>query len=110
MNLEWLDLSFNNIEVIEGLDTLTQLKDLTLFNNRIKTLGAMDTLTQLQVFSVGNNKLERREELLYLRRFKNLNTLNLNGESIHPLERNFKGGVISREGVGKKLGNWRMRP
>ena len=29
--LEWLDLSFNNIEVIEGLDKLTKLKDLTLF-------------------------------------------------------------------------------
>ena len=33
-NLEWLDLSFNNISRIEGLDSLLKLTDLSLFNNR----------------------------------------------------------------------------
>ncbi len=28
-----IDLSFNQIEVIEGLDKLVNLEDLTLFNN-----------------------------------------------------------------------------
>lgn len=52
------DLSFNNIEVIEGLDQLTKLEDLTLFNNRIQRLENMDTLSELHVFSVGNNELK----------------------------------------------------
>lgn len=52
------DLSFNNIEVIEGLDQLVKLEDLTLFNNRIQRLENMDTLTELHVLSVGNNELK----------------------------------------------------
>lgn len=52
-----IDLSFNNIEVIEGLNALTKLEDLTLYNNRIATLENMDTLLNLHVFSIGNNML-----------------------------------------------------
>ena len=33
---QWLDLSFNNISKIEGLDKLTKLTDLSLFNNLIQ--------------------------------------------------------------------------
>jgi len=51
------DLSFNNIDVIEGLDNLTKLQDLTLYNNRISTIEKMDTLTELHVLSLGNNDL-----------------------------------------------------
>ena len=54
----YADLSFNNIEVIEGLDKLTKLEDLTLYNNRIQKLEGMDALTQLHVFSVGNNDIK----------------------------------------------------
>lgn len=79
VNLKWLDLSFNNIEVIEDLETLTKLEDLTLFNNRISTICNMDSLTKLHVFSIGNNKLHHLDNLLYLRKFKELNTLNLSG-------------------------------
>ena len=32
----FVDLSFNHIKKIEGLDTLTKLTDLTLANNQIK--------------------------------------------------------------------------
>jgi len=81
-NLRWLDLSFNNIELIEGMDQLTQLRDLSLFNNRIEKIGNMDNLKELQVLSIGNNKLENLEELLYLRRFQNLNTLNVHGNPL----------------------------
>ena len=52
------DLSFNNIEVIEGLDKLTKLEDLTLYNNRISRIENMDHLQELHVFSVGNNDLK----------------------------------------------------
>lgn len=52
-----LDLSFNNIERIEGLDNLTKLKDLSLFNNQITKLENMNVLENLEVFSIGNNQL-----------------------------------------------------
>ena len=52
-----LDLSFNNITQIEGLDGLIKLTDLTLFNNRISKLKNMDDLVNLQVISIGNNNL-----------------------------------------------------
>ncbi|VDQ14436.1 unnamed protein product [Trichobilharzia regenti] len=52
-----LDLSFNNIEKIEGLQNLVNLEDLTLYNNRITSLENMESLKKLQVFSVGNNNI-----------------------------------------------------
>ncbi|KAM6250050.1 dynein regulatory complex subunit 3 isoform 2-T2 [Porphyrio hochstetteri] len=79
VHLVWLDLSFNNIEVIEGLDTLVKLQDLSLYNNRISRIEHMDTLQELQIFSIGNNNLTTMEDVIYLRRFKNLRTLNLSG-------------------------------
>lgn len=63
-----VDLSFNNITVIEGLDTLTKLTDLTLFNNRITKLENMDNLTNLQVFSIGNNNIPTLESVSLLLR------------------------------------------
>uniref|UniRef100_A0A663NA27 Dynein regulatory complex subunit 3 n=1 Tax=Athene cunicularia TaxID=194338 RepID=A0A663NA27_ATHCN len=79
VHLVWLDLSFNNIEVIEGLDTLVKLQDLSLYNNRISKIEHMDTLHELQIFSIGKNNLTTLEDVIYLRRFKNLRTLNLSG-------------------------------
>lgn len=49
------DLSFNNIEKIEGLDKLVNLQDLSLFNNRISVIENLDTLLSLQILSIGNN-------------------------------------------------------
>ena len=57
------DLSFNNIEVIEGLDRLTKLEDLTLYNNRITRLENMDSLTKLHIFSIGNNQLKELDNV-----------------------------------------------
>ncbi|NXW75902.1 DRC3 protein, partial [Hirundo rustica] len=79
VHLVWLDLSFNNIEVIEGLDTLVRLQDLSLYSNRISKIEHMDTLQELQIFSVGKNNLTVLEDVVYLRRLKNLRTLNLGG-------------------------------
>ncbi|NXA04212.1 DRC3 protein, partial [Sapayoa aenigma] len=79
VHLVWLDLSFNNIEVIEGLDTLVKLQDLSLYSNRISKIENMDTLQELQIFSIGKNNLTNLEDVVYLRRFKNLRTLNLSG-------------------------------
>ncbi|XP_010148405.1 PREDICTED: leucine-rich repeat-containing protein 48 [Eurypyga helias] len=82
VHLVWLDLSFNNIEIIEGLDTLVKLQDLSLCNNRISKIEHMDTLRELQIFSIGKNNLTALEDVIYLRRFKNLRTLNLTGNPL----------------------------
>ncbi|XP_075686746.1 dynein regulatory complex subunit 3 [Rhinoderma darwinii] len=82
VHLVWLDLSFNNIEVIEGLNALTELQDLSLYNNRISVLENMDSVKNLQVLSIGNNNLTSLENLIYLRRFKQLRTLNLSGNPL----------------------------
>ncbi|XP_075292647.1 dynein regulatory complex subunit 3 [Opisthocomus hoazin] len=82
VHLVWLDLSFNNIEIIEGLDTLVKLQDLSLYNNRISKIEHMDTLQELQIFSIGKNNLTTLEDVIYLRRFKNLRTLNLTGNPL----------------------------
>ncbi|NXN37991.1 DRC3 protein, partial [Rhinoptilus africanus] len=82
VHLVQLDLSFNNIEVIEGLDTLIKLQDLTLFSNRISKIEHMDTLQELQIFSIGKNNLTTLEDVIYLRRFKKLRSLNLRGNPL----------------------------
>uniref|UniRef100_A0A8C5TFW8 Dynein regulatory complex subunit 3 n=1 Tax=Malurus cyaneus samueli TaxID=2593467 RepID=A0A8C5TFW8_9PASS len=79
VHLVWLDLSFNNIEVIEGLDTLVKLQDLSLYSNRVSKIENMDTLQELQIFSIGKNNLTILEDVIYLRKLKNLRTLNLSG-------------------------------
>lgn len=57
------DLSFNNIDEIEGLDRLVKLEDLTLYNNRIRKIQNMDALSELHVLSLGNNELEELENV-----------------------------------------------
>ncbi|XP_073689261.1 dynein regulatory complex subunit 3 [Garra rufa] len=86
-NLVWLDLSFNNIEVIEGLDSLVKLQDLSLFNNRISVIENLDMLQNLHILSIGNNTIAQLENVLYLRKFKNLRTLNLAGNPLCDEER-----------------------
>ena len=58
------DLSFNNIELIEGLEQLTKLQDLTLYNNRISSIKNMDTLSELHVFSIGNNMIKELNNVI----------------------------------------------
>lgn len=58
-----LDLSFNNIEEIEGLDSLVKLEDFSLYNNRISVIENMDTLLNLHVLSIGNNFLAQLENV-----------------------------------------------
>lgn len=48
-NLTWLDLSFNKLTKIEGLEALTKLTDLSLYANDIVVIENLETLTKLQV-------------------------------------------------------------
>ena len=61
----FLDLSFNNIEKIEGLESLTKLADLSLYNNRISKLENLETLENLEVFSIGNNVLDHFDNVCF---------------------------------------------
>ncbi|KAG8433350.1 hypothetical protein GDO86_017579 [Hymenochirus boettgeri] len=95
-SLTKLQLDNNIIETISGLETLvhlvwlgdkglnklTKLEDLSLYNNRITVIENMETLTNLQVLSLGNNNLTSLENLIYLRRFRQLRTLNLAGNPL----------------------------
>ncbi|XP_030231369.1 dynein regulatory complex subunit 3 isoform X2 [Gadus morhua] len=89
LRLEYKNLSFNNIEKIEGLETLTKLEDLTFYNNKISCIENMDTLNNLTFFAIGNNCLGQLDNVIYLRRFKNLHTLNLAGNPLAQ-EANYK--------------------
>ncbi|XP_069066189.1 dynein regulatory complex subunit 3 isoform X2 [Pleurodeles waltl] len=82
LQLDFKNLSFNNIEKIGGLDALVKLEDLSLYNNRISQIENLDTLKKLQVLSIGNNNLTSLENLIYLRGFKDLRTLNIAGNPI----------------------------
>lgn len=79
MHFQALDLSFNNIGEISGLDNLTNLSTLSLFSNRITKLGGFDTLDKLQVLSVGNNLISQLDNVMYLRPFTKLQAVNLVG-------------------------------
>ena len=57
------DLSFNNIEVIEGLSSLHKLRDLSLAHNRICNLGGLEGLCSLHVLSLGHNCLQDMEQV-----------------------------------------------
>ncbi|XP_049730695.1 dynein regulatory complex subunit 3 isoform X2 [Elephas maximus indicus] len=86
LQLDFQNLSFNNIETIEGLDTLVNLEDLSLFNNRISKIDSLDALVKLQVLSLGNNQIFNMMNVIYLRRFKDLRTLSLSGNPISEAE------------------------
>ncbi|KAH7278696.1 hypothetical protein KP509_38G052800 [Ceratopteris richardii] len=76
------DLSFNKIEKIEGLESLKNLDDLSLYCNQIKHIEGLDTLQSLTSLSLGKNLLQNLEEVLYLRRLKNLRLLTLDGNPL----------------------------
>uniref|UniRef100_A0A8C6T0D3 Dynein regulatory complex subunit 3 n=1 Tax=Neogobius melanostomus TaxID=47308 RepID=A0A8C6T0D3_9GOBI len=71
-NLSNLNLSFNKIMEIEGLESLKKLKELNLSSNNISVLDNFDSLENLVSFNI----------VMYLRKFKNLFTLNFSGNPL----------------------------
>jgi hypothetical protein len=82
VNLEWLDLSFNNITEMAGLDMLVKLTDLSLFNNKLTQIAGLNQLTKLNVLSVGNNQITDLECIKGLRKFEHLRLLNMTGNPV----------------------------
>ena len=54
-----LDLSFNQITVIDGLEQLTQLEDLSLYANEVSKVQNLEKLTKLACLSLGKNKVDQ---------------------------------------------------
>lgn len=66
-----IDLSFNCIRKIEGLEKLKELTDISLFGNYIEKIDGLQNNTKLNVFSIGNNKLKSYEEVKMKPQIKN---------------------------------------
>jgi hypothetical protein len=83
-----LDLSFNRIKRIEGLDALVRLRELSLAANEIEELsGGLDALAaSLETLSLGRNKLATVPQLLRLRKFARLTSLSLAGNPMPTAE------------------------
>lgn len=64
---------------MEGLETLVNLTDLTLYSNHISKLECLENLSHLNVFSFGKNEVTDYEtSIKYLRGMKNnLQVLNM---------------------------------
>lgn len=77
------DLSFNNIEVIQGLEKLRNLQDLSLAHNRIRSLDhTLSSLPRLQVLSLGYNLLEGLDLVRGFRDYPALQSLTLRGNPL----------------------------
>ncbi|XP_072290731.1 dynein regulatory complex subunit 3-like [Eucyclogobius newberryi] len=81
-NLTSLNLSFNNIRKIEGLQSLKKLEELNLCNNKISVLENMDSLGKLVSLNMANNILQDLCQVLYLKNFKNIFSLNFCGNPL----------------------------
>ncbi|KAM9780509.1 LOW QUALITY PROTEIN: dynein regulatory complex subunit 3-like [Neosynchiropus ocellatus] len=89
IHLQWLNLSFNCIEKIDGLNSLRKLEFLNLTANKIKVIENMDSLEKLTLLSIAFNCIDKFEIVLYLRKLKNLKTLNIHGNPF-PTTENYK--------------------
>jgi len=100
VNLRWLDLSFNLITKIEGLDNLRKLEDLALFSNHITKLEGLDNLESLNVLSVGKNRIVALDESInYLHSLQNKNKLEVlkikDNAFKETGEKDYKGRIIA---------------
>ncbi|KAL7300317.1 hypothetical protein TKK_0006946 [Trichogramma kaykai] len=74
-----LDLSFNKIKKIENLDNLKMIHVLSLYANEIEVVEGLDSMAHLSILSLGKNSIFDLEHVLYLRKFKELQSLQMVG-------------------------------
>ncbi|XP_011304217.1 leucine-rich repeat-containing protein 48-like [Fopius arisanus] len=79
VELRELDLSFNRISLMEGLSHLINLEILILSGNDIQNIEGIDGLDNLKILSLANNKINSWDHVMYLRKFKELRSLNIQG-------------------------------
>ncbi|MCE8192480.1 leucine-rich repeat protein [Porphyromonas gingivalis] len=81
--LKILDLSYNQISKLEGLDGLTSLTELYLWGNQISKLEGLDHLTSLTGLNLSGNQISKLEGLDHL---TSLTWLDLSDNQIAKLE------------------------
>ena len=77
--LQDLDLSYNRISCISGLDKLTDLISLNLWHNQLTRVEGLDKLTNLQSLNLSDNQLTR---ISGLNELINLQTLDLSDNQL----------------------------
>ncbi len=85
-HLQWLNLSSNKIEKIEGLENLVQLQVLDLFQNRISKIEGLDELSNLEQLNLQFNQIRKMENLEHLTNLKMLNLFENQIEKIECVE------------------------
>ncbi|XP_044586519.1 dynein regulatory complex subunit 3-like [Cotesia glomerata] len=94
VNLEDLDLSFNRIKKMENLNCLVKLQVLLIAGNKIYDIENIDNLKNLKIFSIADNKIDKWDHVLYLKKFKNLRTVNMTGNPC-TLQENYNSYLIA---------------
>lgn len=77
-----LDLSFNDLEEVKGLKSLTLLEELNLSGNRLTDVTDIQHMTSLQYLDLSQNKISRLKDIQLLSRLQHLKTLNLAGNPL----------------------------
>ncbi len=79
-NLKCLKLANNNIREIRGLNNLLKLEELDLSNNRIKEIKGLDKLKNLKRLNLARNEIS---EVKNIENLQNLEVLNMRFNRIH---------------------------
>jgi len=103
INVTEIDLSFNKIDRIQGLERCTALRKLTLIGNRLKRVEGLEHLESLEVLQLQENRIERVDDL-YLGTLAALPSLralylqNIDGTLANPVARQggYRDAVLSR--------------
>jgi len=77
--LQQLNISYNNITEVKGLDALAQLQSLNLSYNNITDIRGLDALTQLQTLNLSDNDIP---DIQGLSNLTELESLDLSGNQI----------------------------
>lgn len=77
--VQYLDLSYNNIETLKGIDRFYNLQELILDNNKLTDNATFPYLPHLRTLSLNNNQISDLENLLdnLSRSYPNLTYLSL---------------------------------
>jgi len=60
-NLKILDISDNNLTSLEGIENLTELEEIFLSFNKLTSIEEIENLNKLKILLVGNNRLKTLE-------------------------------------------------
>jgi len=85
-NIQWLNLSKNQIQNIDVLKTLTNIQELGLSNNKIQNIDILKTLTNIHRLSLSNNKIQNIYVLKTLTKIEDLLLSNNQIENIDVLK------------------------